>query len=64
MAYNLKGEMMNDSTNNTINELLDLEPYERKQIAMVLIASTLGEMSRKDACRFAKNLYGFPTESN
>ena len=55
---------MNTSTEKTINELLGLEPYERKQIAMVLIASTLGDIARNDVMDGITLLYGFPTESN
>ena len=55
---------MNASTAKTIDELLKLDPYERKQIAIVLIASTLGKAGRDDAIDVASNIIGFPTESN
>ena len=39
---------MTDKTKNLINELLKLSEWERKQIAMALIASTLGPIARNE----------------
>ena len=46
--------MSNETTvNDLIEILIELPPFERKQIALVMIASTLGEISRNEALTIA-----------
>ena len=53
LMLNKKGVEMNISNNTELSEiareLLNLSEYKRKQLALILIGSTLTDISRKEA---------------